>query len=108
MHQALRRLMINRVVSSTKPPHFCRARSRPLICNARRHIPHHSTSPTSAAALAQKRARNATTSPGNLQQWKLRDQPPARATPGTPEIALPRTVNGTGHTGPSEFCATSI
>ena len=22
--------------------------------------------------------------------------------------ALPRTVNGTGHTGPSEFCATSI
>ena len=21
---------------------------------------------------------------------------------------LPRTVNGTGHTGPSEFCATSI
>ena len=24
-----------------------------------------------------------------------------------PEL-LPRTVNGTGHTGPSEFCATSI
>ena len=23
-------------------------------------------------------------------------------------IELPRTVNGTGHTGPSEFCATSI
>ena len=23
-------------------------------------------------------------------------------------VALPRTVNGTGHTGPSEFCATSI
>ena len=22
--------------------------------------------------------------------------------------SLPRTVNGTGHTGPSEFCATSI
>jgi len=22
-------------------------------------------------------------------------------------LALPRTVNGTGHTGPSEFCATS-
>jgi hypothetical protein len=22
--------------------------------------------------------------------------------------AMPRTVNGTGHTGPSEFCATSI
>ena len=22
--------------------------------------------------------------------------------------AVPRTVNGTGHTGPSEFCATSI
>ena len=21
---------------------------------------------------------------------------------------MPRTVNGTGHTGPSEFCATSI
>jgi len=21
---------------------------------------------------------------------------------------VPRTVNGTGHTGPSEFCATSI
>ena len=28
---------------------------------------------------------------------------------GTVEVqALPRTVNGTGHTGPSEFCATSI
>ena len=24
------------------------------------------------------------------------------------ESLLPRTVNGTGHTGPSEFCATSI
>ena len=24
------------------------------------------------------------------------------------QLALPRTVNGTGHTGPSEFCATSI
>ena len=24
------------------------------------------------------------------------------------EKELPRTVNGTGHTGPSEFCATSI
>ena len=24
------------------------------------------------------------------------------------ESFLPRTVNGTGHTGPSEFCATSI
>ena len=23
-------------------------------------------------------------------------------------VDLPRTVNGTGHTGPSEFCATSI
>ena len=23
-------------------------------------------------------------------------------------LALPRTVNGTGHTGPSEFCATSL
>ena len=23
-------------------------------------------------------------------------------------LRLPRTVNGTGHTGPSEFCATSI
>ena len=23
-------------------------------------------------------------------------------------VRLPRTVNGTGHTGPSEFCATSI
>ena len=23
-------------------------------------------------------------------------------------LYLPRTVNGTGHTGPSEFCATSI
>ena len=23
-------------------------------------------------------------------------------------ILVPRTVNGTGHTGPSEFCATSI
>ena len=23
-------------------------------------------------------------------------------------LHLPRTVNGTGHTGPSEFCATSI
>ena len=23
-------------------------------------------------------------------------------------LELPRTVNGTGHTGPSEFCATSI
>ena len=35
--------------------------------------------------------------------------------PGLPAIAqlrseayLPRTVNGTGHTGPSEFCATSL
>jgi len=25
-----------------------------------------------------------------------------------PAVQLPRTVNGTGHTGPSEFCATSI
>ena len=24
------------------------------------------------------------------------------------ETLVPRTVNGTGHTGPSEFCATSI
>ena len=24
------------------------------------------------------------------------------------ESVMPRTVNGTGHTGPSEFCATSI
>ena len=24
------------------------------------------------------------------------------------QIFVPRTVNGTGHTGPSEFCATSI
>ena len=24
------------------------------------------------------------------------------------ELDVPRTVNGTGHTGPSEFCATSI
>ena len=24
------------------------------------------------------------------------------------DVTLPRTVNGTGHTGPSEFCATSI
>ena len=24
------------------------------------------------------------------------------------EAVVPRTVNGTGHTGPSEFCATSI
>ena len=23
-------------------------------------------------------------------------------------MVMPRTVNGTGHTGPSEFCATSI
>ena len=23
-------------------------------------------------------------------------------------LTMPRTVNGTGHTGPSEFCATSI
>ena len=23
-------------------------------------------------------------------------------------LHMPRTVNGTGHTGPSEFCATSI
>ena len=27
---------------------------------------------------------------------------------GRAEMKLPRTVNGTGHTGPSEFCATSI
>ena len=28
---------------------------------------------------------------------------------GAPPVApVPRTVNGTGHTGPSEFCATSI
>jgi len=26
----------------------------------------------------------------------------------SPLASLPRTVNGTGHTGPSEFCATSI
>ena len=25
-----------------------------------------------------------------------------------PRRPVPRTVNGTGHTGPSEFCATSI
>ena len=24
------------------------------------------------------------------------------------EVSVPRTVNGMGHTGPSEFCATSI
>ena len=28
--------------------------------------------------------------------------------PGAPAPTVPRTVNGTGHTGPSEFCATSI
>ena len=27
---------------------------------------------------------------------------------GVQAMELPRTVNGTGHTGPSEFCATSI
>ena len=29
-------------------------------------------------------------------------------TAGPAEKLLPRTVNGTGHTGPSKFCATSI
>ena len=52
VHQMLCCLMIKRVVSSNRPPHFCRARSRPLICNARRHITHHSSSRTPAAALA--------------------------------------------------------
>ena len=51
-----------------KRPHFCRARSRPLICNARRHITHHSSSRTPRPPWRQKRARNATSSPGNLQQ----------------------------------------
>ena len=32
---------------------------------------------------------------------------PAPAPPRS-QVPLPRTVNGTGHTGPSEFCATSI
>ena len=31
-----------------------------------------------------------------------------RRRPAAPRVDLPRTVNGTGHTGPSEFCATSI
>ena len=29
-------------------------------------------------------------------------------TQAVPAAEVPRTVNGTGHTGPSEFCATSI
>ena len=39
------------------------------------------------------------------------DMPEDADTPApavTPTDALTRTVNGTGHTGPSEFCATSI
>ena len=38
------------------------------------------------------------------------DTPPAKSdwTEDDVEEGLPRTVNGTGHTGPSEFCATSI
>ena len=35
-------------------------------------------------------------------------EPPSIARSVLRERRLPRTVNGTGHTGPSEFCATSI
>ena len=43
----------------------------------------------------------------------MRPRAGARGRPGVVRApprgrALPRTVNGTGHTGPSEFCATSI
>ena len=34
--------------------------------------------------------------------------PPREAAFVAQQCPLPRTVNGTGHTGPSEFCATSI
>ena len=55
-------------------------------------------------------------SPQSFEERRSR-QPPARRRsrsrppkPGSPRGApgMPRTVNGTGHTGPSEFCATSI
>jgi hypothetical protein len=35
-------------------------------------------------------------------------RPPANPGNAPPPPQVPRTVNGTGHTGPSEFCATSI
>ena len=52
VHQTLCCLMITGLSHPPGRPHFCRARSRPLICNARRHITHHSTARTPAAALA--------------------------------------------------------
>ena len=36
------------------------------------------------------------------------DDTPPELTRLFPAHDVPRTVNGTGHTGPSEFCATSI
>ena len=39
--------------------------------------------------------------------WSVED-PDELYGPLRAEPFVPRTVNGTGHTGPSEFCATSI
>ena len=49
--------------------------------------------------LARRAARQATRPRHPAALRRLRDD--ARE-------EVPRTVNGTGHTGPSEFCATSI
>ena len=47
--------------------------------------------------------------PYKLPPPPTQDEASFRATFTTsPLVNLPRTVNGTGHTGPSEFCATSL
>ena len=63
----------------------------------RRHVPH------ATAARLRRTARRRLLRGDDDERL-----PQFPAIFGLPALEVPRTVNGTGHTGPSEFCATSI
>ena len=81
--------LTKQVLLSHIQPGFLRAADpQPLFCNARRQITHHSTSPTPAAALAAKPARNAGSFAGKFAAIETqRPTAGTRAPPRTPEIA---------------------
>ena len=58
--------------------------------------------------IARGKVRAARATPRNLAWLFSPDLPKEIAWRVFAYWNLPRTVNGTGHTGPSEFCATSI
>ena len=64
-------LRTERVLSSSGAG-FCHALISAQLCKTRREITHISTSPTPAAAVVQKRARNATSSPRGARETFLR------------------------------------